>query len=585
LIQRMSEVVDGEYQKYVVEPGSYIRKHFFGKYPQLLELVNHLSDDQLQKMLRGGHDPKKLFAAFKRANEHKGRPTVILAKTVKGYGLGEAGEGKNVTHNQKKLNEKELREFRGRFNIPISDDDIADAPFYRPAEDSAEIKYMLDRRRKLGGFVPERKVEVAPLQTPDLEYFKEFFEGSGESELSTTMAYVRILTKLLRHPELGKLIVPIIPDEARTFGMESLFRQIGIYAPQGQLYEPVDIESLLYYRETSDGQVLEEGINEVGSMCSFVAAGTAYATHGVNSIPMYVYYSMFGFQRVGDLIWLAGDMRCKGFLIGGTAGRTTLNGEGLQHQDGHGHLMATAFPSLIAYDTAFRYEIAVIMQDGLKRMYQDQEDVFYYLTVGNENYAMPAMPQGAEKGIVNGLYKFSQGRALAKGEKAEAKKVHLFGSGSIMNCCIDAAKILETTYGLSVDVWGATNYKRLRTEAVVNERWTMFNPTKPPKSSYIQDILSGEKGTFVSASDNVRLVAEQIRKWVPGPYVVLGTDGFGRSETRENLRRFFEVDAESIVIATLHQLALDGHIERQVVADAMKKFKIKSDKVHPILSI
>ncbi len=585
LMKRMAEVLDGEYQKYVVEPGSYIRKHFFGKHPELLELVSHLSDLQLQKMLRGGHDPKKLFAAFKRANEHKNQPTVILAKTVKGYGLGEAGEGKNVTHNQKKMNEKELREFRTRFNIPISDDDIADAPFYRPDENSPEIKYMLDRRRKLGGFVPERKVDVAPLKTPELEFFKEFFEASNGSELSTTMAYVRILTKLLRHPEIGNLIVPIIPDEARTFGMESLFRQIGIYAPQGQLYEPVDIESLLYYRETSDGQVLEEGINEVGAMSSFIAAGTAYATHGVNSIPMYVYYSMFGFQRVGDLIWLAGDIQCKGFLIGGTAGRTTLNGEGLQHQDGHGHLMASAFPSLIAYDSAFRFEVAVIIQDGLKRMYQDQEDVFYYLTVGNENYEMPAMPKGAETGIINGLYRFSEGRALAKGEKAASHKVHLFGSGSIMNCAIKAAQILEKDYGLSVDVWGATNYKRLRTEAVVAERFNMLNPTKPLKSSYVQDVLSKEKGTFVSVSDNVRMVAEQIRKWVPGPYVVLGTDGFGRSDTRENLRRFFEVDAESTVIATLNQLAQDGHIDRQVVADAMKKFKIKSDKSHPILSI
>lgn len=576
LIKRMGEVVDGEFQKYVVEPGSYIRKHFFGKYPELLELVNHMTDRQIQKLLRGGHDPKKMFAAFQAACDHKGRPTVILAKTVKGYGLGEAGEGKNVSHNQKKLNEKELREFRARFGVPISDEDIADAPFFRPELDTPEMQYLFERRQKLGGFLPERKVDAPKLEIPDLSYFQEFFVGSGESALSTTMAYVRILTKLLRHPDLGPRIVPIIPDEARTFGMESLFRQIGIYSTKGQLYEPVDRESLLYYREATDGQVLEEGINEAGAMSSFVVAGTSYATHGVPMIPLYIYYSMFGFQRIGDLAWLAGDIRAKGFLIGGTAGRTTLNGEGLQHQDGHSHLLAAAIPNLLTYDIAFRYEIAVIMQDGLKRMYQDQEEIYYYLSVGNENYVMPEMPKNAEQGILQGLYKFSAGI------KSKKPKVHLFGSGSIMNCVIEAQKILETDYGYSVDVWGATNYKRLRSDAMNARRWNMLHPDKPRKVSYLEAVLSHEEGHFVAASDNVRLIPDQIAPWVSGGLFTLGTDGFGRSETRSQLRRYFEVDAACIVVGTLYMLSEKGLLETSVVKKAIRDLKVDPEKVYPV---
>lgn len=581
LIKRMHEVVDGEFQKYIAAHGSYIRKNFFGKYPELLEVVTHLSDEQLTRLMRGGHDPKKMYAAYNKAREHKGQPTVILAKTVKGYGLGEAGEGRNISHNQKKLNERELREFRARFHIPISDDDIADMPFYKPAKNSAEMLYLQERRKSLGGYLPERKVKVKPLNTPDMAYFEEFLKDSGDSQISTTMAYVRILTKLLRNPDIGRNIVPIIPDEARTFGMESLFKQVGIYAPGGQLYDPVDSDTLLFYRETVDGQVLEEGINEAGAMSSFVCAGTAYATHGVNMIPLYIYYSMFGFQRIGDLAWLAGDIKAKGFMIGGTAGRTTLNGEGLQHQDGHGHLLANSIPSLLTYDVAFRYEIAVIIQDGLKRMYKDGDEIFYYLTVGNENYHMPAMPEGAETGILNGLYKFSTGKVSEK----KSEKVHIFGSGSIMNYCITAAEILEKDYGFSVDVWGATNYKRLRTEALNAERWNMLHPEAEARSSYIQDVLSKEAGTFIAASDNVKLIPEQIRKWVPGSYYVLGTDGFGRSDTRARLRRFFEVDAECIVIATLYQLALDGKVKRSDVSKAIKKYGVDPEKVYPILEI
>ena len=577
LIKRMEEVVDGEYQKYVVETGSYIRKHFFGKYPQLLELVNHLSDEQVRKMLRGGHDSRKVYAAFKAAVEHKGSPTVILAKTVKGYGMGEAGEGKNISHQQKKFNEKELREFKTRFGIPIADEELVEMPFYRPAADSVEMKYLLERRKALGGFLPERKADAPALPIPSRADFAEFFGDSGDSAISTTMAFVRVLSKLLKDPNIGKNIVPIIPDEARTFGMESLFRQIGIYSPKGQLYEPQDSESLLYYKEAVDGQILEEGINEAGSMASFVAAGTSYAVHGIPMIPFYIYYSMFGFQRIGDQMWLAGDIKAKGFLLGGTAGRTTLNGEGLQHQDGHSLLLASTIPTLITYDTAFRYEIAVIVQDGLKRMYADREDVFYYLTLGNENYPMPAMPEGAEDGILRGLYKFKKGPA---GKKLKAQ---LLGSGSIMQSAIKAQQILADDYGISADVWGATNYKRLRVETLNAQRWNMLHPTEKPRTSYLQDILKNEDGVFVAVSDNMKIVSEQIAPWVPGGLFTLGTDGFGRSDTREALRRFFEVDAECTVIATLYVLSQKGLLDKSVVAKAIKDLKVNPEKVHPIL--
>jgi len=575
LLKRMEEAVDGDYQKYSVEPGSYTRKHFFGKYPELLKLVNHLTDDQIRKLLRGGHDTRKMFAAYKAATEHKGQPTVILAKTVKGYGLGEAGEGRNISHQQKKMNEKELREFRERFKIPISDDVIADTPFYRPPADSAETKYLLERRKALGGFLPSRQVTPAKLEIPKLDSYKEFFKGSGAMEASTTMAFVRLLGVLLRHKSLGRHVVPIIPDEARTFGLDALFREIGIYSSKGQLYDPVDSQSLLYYHEAKDGQILEEGITEAGSMSSFIAAGTSYATHGVPIVPFYIYYSMFGPQRVGDLMWLAGDIKARGFLLGATAGRTTLNGEGLQHQDGHSLLHASTMPTVLAYDPAFAYEIAVIVADGLYRMYAEGEDIFYYLALYNENYQMPPMPEGVEDGILKGLYKFKPGPEKKK------LKAHILGSGPIINSALKAQEILAERYGVSADVWSATSYKLLRTDAIRCQRCNMLHPTEPVKKSYVENLLAKEKGAFVAVSDNIRSVPDQIAPWVPGGLFTLGTDGFGRSDTRARLRRFFGVDAESTVIATLYALAQRGEIEQEVVAKAISDLGVDPEKVQP----
>ncbi len=577
LLKRMEEAVDGDYQKYSVEPGSYTRKHFFGKYPELLKLVHHLSDDQIRKLLRGGHDTKKVYAAYKAATEHKGQPTVILAKTIKGYGLGEAGEGRNISHQQKKMNEKELREFRGRFNIPVSDDVIAETPFYRPPSDSPETKYLFERRKELGGFLPKRVVAAKPLDVPKVESFNEFFKGSGLMEVSTTMAFVRLLSTLLRNKSIGRQIVPIIPDEARTFGLDALFREIGIYSSKGQLYEPVDIKSLLFYHEAKDGQILEEGITEAGSISSFIAAGTSYASHGKYMIPFYIYYSMFGPQRVGDLVWLAGDIKAKGFLLGATSGRTTLNGEGLQHQDGHSLLLASTVPTLVTYDPAFGYELAVIIADGMKRMFVDGEDIFYYLTLYNENYPMPPMPEGVTEGILKGLYRFKAG---PEGKKAKA---HIFGSGPIINSALKAQQILAERYGVSADVWSATNYKQLRNEAIQCKRWNMLHPTATPKKSYVETLLAKEKGAFVAVSDNMRIVPEQIAPWVPGGLMALGTDGFGRSETRANLRRFFEIDAESTVIGTLFALSEKGMIEKQVVEKAIKDLGVNPDKIYPQL--
>jgi pyruvate dehydrogenase E1 component len=576
LMRRMEEAVDGDYQKYVVEPGSYTRKHFFGKYPELLKLVNHLTDEQLRKLMRGGHDTRKMYAAYKAAMEHKGQPTVILAKTVKGYGLGEAGEGRNISHQQKKMNEKELREFRERFNIPISDDIIADFPFYRPPADSPEIKYLLARRKALGSFLPARQTAAAKLDVPKLEFFKEFFKGSGTSEVSTTMAFVRLLTVLLRHKGIGKNIVPIIPDEARTFGMDSLFREIGIYSSKGQLYEPVDKKSLLYYHEAKDGQILEEGITEAGAMSSFIAAGTSYATHGVEMVPFYTYYSMFGPQRIGDLVWLAGDIKAKGFLCGATSGRTTLNGEGLQHQDGHSLLHMSTVPTALVYDPAFGYEIAIIVADGLRRMYAEGEEIFYYLTLYNENHFQPAMPEDVEEGILKGLYRFKTG------DKKKIK-AHIIGSGPIIQSALRAQEILAERYGVSADVWSATSYKLLRTDAIRCQRWNMLHPTEKPKISYVEHLLAKEKGAFVAVSDNIRTVPDQIAPWVPGGLFTLGTDGFGRSDTRTRLRRFFEVDAESTVIGTLFALAQRGEIEREVVAKAIKDLGVDPEKIQPHL--
>jgi pyruvate dehydrogenase E1 component len=575
LLKRMEQAVDGDFQKYVVEPGSYIRKHFFGTDPELKKLVNHLTDDQLKKLLRGGHDMKKVYAAYHAAVNHTGQPTVILAKTVKGYGLGEAGEGRNISHQQKKMNEKELREFRSRFDIPITDEDVAETPFYRPAPDSPEIKYLLERRKALGGFLPERKVRAKAVTMPPLDFYSEFLKGSAGREVSTTMGFVAILNKLLRHQEIGRNIVPIIPDEARTFGMDAMFSQFGIYSHKGQLYEPVDKSGLSFYHEATDGQILEEGITEAGSMASFISAGTAYANVGQMMMPFYIYYSMFGFQRIGDLCWAAGDIKAKGFMLGATAGRTTLNGEGLQHQDGHSLLLASTIPTCHAYDPAFAFEIAVIIADGMKRMYQDMEDGYYYLTLHNEPYAMQAMPEGAADGIIKGLYKFKSG---AEGKKLKA---HILGSGPIIRSALEAQEILARDYDVSADVWSATSYKTLRNEALNARRWNMLHPTEAPRKPYVQTILEKEKGAFVAVSDNMKIVAEQITQWVPGGLFALGTDGFGRSDTRENLRRFFEVDAASTVIAVLYALSERGELPRETVAKAIKDLGVNPEKKFP----
>lgn len=579
LVARMGACVDGQYQKYTVTGGDYIRKDFFGTDPRLLEMVKNYSDEKLQKLRRGGHDPEKVYAAYKAAFEHKGAPTVILAKTIKGYGLGEAGEGKNITHQQKKLNELEMREFRSRFGIPLSDKDVADAPFYRPPDDSAEYKYIHERRRALGGYLPERRVTVGPLKvkTPDL--FDEYFEGTGEREVTTTMVLVHIMSKLLDDENVGKYIVPIVPDEARTFGMESLFRKIGIYASQGQKYEPVDRESLLYYKEAKDGVILEEGITEAGAMSSFIAAGTAYATHAINMIPFFIYYSMFGFQRIGDLIWAAADMQAKGFLVGGTSGRTTLAGEGLQHQDGQSHLYALAVPNLKAYDPAFAYELAVIVKNGLHRMYENRENLFYYITVMNEFYPMPAMPKGVENGILKGMYRYLDSQLPSAGFKA-----HLMGSGAIMNEVVKAAEILEKNYGVPADVYSVTSYKELYNDAIDAERWNVRHPGDAPRVPYISECLKDTKGVYVAASDYVKAIPNSIGKWVPGGYITLGTDGFGRSDGRAALRSHFEVDAAHIVLAALYGLARDGFIDHNAAIKAAADLNIDPDKINPLFA-
>jgi len=577
LLKRMEEAVDGDYQKYSVEPGSYTRRHFFGKYPELAEMVNHLTDEQIRKLLRGGHDPKKVYAAYRAAVDFKGGPTVVLAKTVKGYGLGEAGEGRNVTHQQKKLNEKELREFRTRFDIPIADEEVAETPFYRPPASSPEMQYLQERRKVLGGYLPARTVRKNPLEIPPIEQFAEFLKGSERFEVSTTMAFVRLLGMLLRNKNVGRRIVPIIPDEARTFGMDPLFREIGIYSSKGQLYEPVDSESLLYYHEAKDGQILEEGITEAGAMASFIASGTAYASLGEPMIPFYIYYSMFGFQRIGDLAWAAGDIRAKGFMLGGTAGRTTLNGEGLQHEDGHSHILASTVPNLVTYDPAFAYETAVIIQDGLRRMYGEGEEVFYYLTLYNENYLMPPMPEGSREGILKGLYRFRRGNPAGK------HRAHIFGSGPIMNQALRAQEILAERYGVNADVWSATSYKLLRNDALRAKRWSMLHPGEAPRTSYLENLLEHEEGVFVAVSDYMKIVPDQIAPWVPGGLTTLGTDGFGRSDTRPALRRFFEIDAEMTVVATLYALATEGEIRMETVEKAIKDLNIDPEKPFPLL--
>jgi pyruvate dehydrogenase E1 component len=578
LVKRMNEVVDGEYQKYVVEGGAYIREHFFGADPRLLEMVEHLSDEQIEKLRRGGHDPQKVYAAFKAAVEHKGSPTVVLAKTIKGYGLGELGEGKNITHQQKKLNEEELREFRTRFGIPISDEDVAQAPFYRPPEDSQEIKYLNERRRKLGGYLPARKQSTASLPPVPDELYEEFYKGTAGREVSTTMVFVRLLSKLLKDSRVGDFIVPIVPDEARTFGMESLFRQCGIYSHVGQLYEPVDADTLLYYKEAKDGQILEEGITEAGSMASFIAAGTAYSNYGIHMIPFFIYYSMFGFQRIGDLIWAAGDMRARGFLLGGTAGRTTLNGEGLQHQDGHSHLLAYSVPNLITYDPAYAYEVAVIIKDGIRRMFQDKEDIFYYLTLYNENYASPPMRADSVEGILRGMYKLKSSELPGSDLHAQ-----LFGSGPILNEVLRAQKLLEEKYKVAVDVWSVTSYKELRRDGLEVERWNLLHPGETPRVPYVTQCLKDAKGVVVASTDYVKALPDSISRWVPGTLTSLGTDGFGRSESREALRDFFEIDARYIALATLNTFAKQKKIDKRVVVQAVKDLQIDPEKANPMV--
>ncbi len=576
LVRRMGDVVDGWYQKYTVEGGAFAREHFFGADPRLLKMVASYSDEQIHKLLRGGHDPRKVYAAYKAAVEHRGRPTVILAKTVKGYGLGEAGEGRNITHQQKKLNEQELREFRTRFSVPVSDEQLASTPFFRPPAGSPEATYLAERIKAMGGPLPKRRVKVEPLETPSLDQFKEFLEGSGNRAVSTTMGFARMLGRLLGLTPFGKHLVPIIPDEARTFGLEALFRQYGIYSHIGQLYEPADKSSLLYYFESTNGQILEEGITEAGAMSSFIAAGTAYATHGLNTIPLYIFYSMFGFQRVGDLIWAASDMRARGFLLGATAGRTTLEGEGLQHQDGHSHLLASAYPTIAAYDPAFMFELAVILQDGLRRMYQNQEERLYYLTLYNEPYPMPAMPHDAAEGILEGMYCF---RPAAGGDRHRAQ---LLASGPLVNEALRAQDLLRERYGVAADVWSVTSYKTLRMRTLETERWNMWHPEEPPRKSHLQQVVERFQGPSVAVSDYVRLVSQQIAPWVPGGLLTLGTDGFGRSDTRKTLRRFFEIDAEHLVVATLYALhRRDGSVEAKTVRQAAKDLGIRTDDEAP----
>jgi pyruvate dehydrogenase E1 component len=571
----MEECVDGEYQNFKAKGGAYTREHFFGRHPELKAMVAHLSDEDIWHLNRGGHDALKVYAAYHNAVNHKGRPTVILAKTVKGFGMGAAGEGQNITHQKKKLDVDDLKMFRDRFHIPLSDEELTKLPYFKPAEDSEELQYLKRRRQRLGGVYPIRRTKAEPPPIPDLEFFRAHLEGSGDREFSTTMAFVRILSALVRDKAIGSRVVPIVPDEARTFGMEGMFRQVGIYSSVGQLYTPQDADQLTYYKEDKQGQILEEGINEGGSYCSWLAAATAYSNHGVQMIPFYIYYSMFGFQRIGDFAWAGGDMRARGFLIGGTAGRTTLAGEGLQHQDGHSQLVATTIPNCRAYDPCFNYELAVIIQDGLRRMCKEQESIFYYISCMNENYVHPAMPSGVEAGILRGMYLLQPG--------GEGKvKVQLLGSGTILREVLAAAALLQEMFSIPADVWSVTSFSELRRDALDVERWNGRHPQDPPRTSYVSSCFAGREGPFVAATDYMKTVGDQIRQWVPGRYAVLGTDGFGRSDSRAALRAFFEVDRNSIVVTALRVLADDGSIDREMVSQAIAKLGIDPDKPNPL---
>jgi pyruvate dehydrogenase E1 component len=576
LAKRMEDAVDGDYQNYVARDGAFTREHFFGKHPDLMRMVANLTDADIKRLNRGGHDPQKVYAAYHAALASEGQPTCILAKTVKGYGIGEAGEGKNPTHQIKELGVDALKAFRDRYRIPISDEVIAQAPFYKPPENSREMQYMRERSQAMGGFVPQRRTPAKPLQVPGLDMFDALLKGSGDREMSTTMAFVRVLTALTRDKNIGKNIVPIIPDEARTFGMEGLFRQLGIFASQGQLYEPVDSDEVMYYREDKSGQILEEGICEAGAISSFIAAGTAYSNYGVHMAPFYAFYSMFGFQRIGDFVWAAADSRCRGFLIGATSGRTTLAGEGLQHLDGHSQVLASTVPTCRAYDPTYAYELAVIIQDGMRRMYQEQEEHFYYITVTNESYAMPAMPEGAEDGIVKGMY------LLREAKKPGKKHAQLLGSGAILREVIAASDMLASDFGVTSDIWSVTSFNELARDAEEVRRHQRLHPGKKERACYVTETLATRpQGPVIAATDYIKLYAEQIRGAVPRTYVVLGTDGFGRSDTRDNLRHFFEVDSKHIVIATLSALAAEGAIEPAAVQAAIKKLGINPELPNP----
>jgi pyruvate dehydrogenase E1 component len=576
LLQRMEEAVDGEYQKFKSRDGAYVREKFFGKYPELKARVAHMSDADIWRLNRGGHDPVKIHAAYAAAVKHSGQPTVILAKTVKGYGMGAAAEGKNIAHQQKKMPLEILKQFRDRFNIPIADDRIADLPYYRPAADSIELKYLRECRAKLGGSLPQRRAKSAKLEAPKLEGFKALLEATGEGrEISTTMAFVRMLTALVKDKALGKNVVPIVPDESRTFGMEGLFRQLGIYSSLGQLYEPEDSDQLMFYKEDRNGQILQEGINEAGAMCSWIAAATSYSNSNVPMIPFYVFYSMFGLQRVGDLAWASGDMRARGFLIGGTAGRTTLNGEGLQHEDGHSHILSSVIPNCRSYDPTFAYELAVIIQDGLRRMVEEQEDVFYYVTVMNENYPHPAMPEGAREAILKGMYRLSEAPA------AKGPRVQLLGCGTILREVMAAAALLKKDWDVAADVWSCPSFTELRREAMACARWNLLHPAEKPRASHVEKCLGTAHGPVIAATDYLRAFADQIREFVPRRYKALGTDGFGRSDSRENLRRFFEVDRHYVVVAALKALAEEGEVPAQKVVEAIRQYGIDAEKPAP----
>ncbi|HDQ4486985.1 TPA: pyruvate dehydrogenase (acetyl-transferring), homodimeric type [Pseudomonas aeruginosa] len=576
LQQRMDEVIDGEYQNYKAKDGAYVREHFFGARPELLEMVKDLSDEEIWKLNRGGHDPYKVYAAYHQAVNHKGQPTVILAKTIKGYGTG-SGEAKNIAHNVKKVDVDSLRAFRDKFDIPVKDADLEKLPFYKPEEGSAEAKYLAERRAALGGFMPVRRQKSMSVPVPPLETLKAMLDGSGDREISTTMAFVRIISQLVKDKELGPRIVPIVPDEARTFGMEGMFRQLGIYSSVGQLYEPVDKDQVMFYREDKKGQILEEGINEAGAMSSWIAAGTSYSTHNQPMLPFYIFYSMFGFQRIGDLAWAAGDSRAHGFLIGGTAGRTTLNGEGLQHEDGHSHLLASTIPNCRTYDPTYAYELAVIIREGSQQMIEEQQDIFYYITVMNENYVQPAMPKGVEEGIIKGMY------LLEEDKKEAAHHVQLLGSGTILREVEEAAKLLRNDFGIGADVWSVPSFNELRRDGLAVERWNRLHPGQKPKQSYVEECLGGRRGPVIASTDYMKLYAEQIRQWVPSKeYKVLGTDGFGRSDSRKKLRNFFEVDRHWVVLAALEALADRGDIEPKVVAEAIAKYGIDPEKRNPL---